>query len=314
MWVAVAPAGALVAPEEVGGILGGAGGGGALNGGGGGGGGAVVFLLLVVAAVVEVSEGAAAAQPWRSGKAVEAVMVVEAEELVPARGFSVAAVEVSGGSAVVAAARAAAAAGLGLTVAEPADLEGEAAVVSEVRVVRARPVLEPVTVAAVAAVEVELAWAEPSLCNREAVSLLRGYSASTGNSVIGGAGGLYNAGNGSGLGSGIFLQGSGTITFQPGSGQTQTIYDTIADEVGVVAHGYTPPGGTYVGTESWNLTKSGAGTLVPTGINNYSGATNVNEGALEVDGSIASSRVTIVNNGATLLGIGTVRQCTNQFW
>jgi hypothetical protein len=49
--------------------------------------------------------------------------------------------------------------------------------------------------------------------------------------------GLADAESGQAFGSGLFMQGSGTITFQPGAGQTQTISDTIADEAGVVAGG-----------------------------------------------------------------------------
>ena len=54
------------------------------------------------------------------------------------------------------------------------------------------------------------------------------------------------------------------------------------------------------------LTKSGDGTWVLTGANGYTGATNVNDGSLRVDGSTASASVVTVANGATLGGIGTV--------
>jgi uncharacterized protein with beta-barrel porin domain len=118
------------------------------------------------------------------------------------------------------------------------------------------------------------------------------------------------SGNGSAFGAGLFLQGSGAITFQPGSGQKQTISDVIADEVGVVANGYTPPAGTYAGTESWNLVKSGAGTLVLSATDIYSGTTTVNGGTLEVDGSIANTSSVTVNSGGTLSGTGTVDPVT----
>jgi len=52
------------------------------------------------------------------------------------------------------------------------------------------------------------------------------------------------------------------------------------------------------------LTKLGTGTLVLTGANSYTGETRVAQGALEVNGSIASS--TIVENGGALAGVGTV--------
>ncbi|WP_411880098.1 autotransporter domain-containing protein [Polaromonas sp. YR568] len=65
--------------------------------------------------------------------------------------------------------------------------------------------------------------------------------------------------------------------------------------------------GTYAGAMSGtgSLTKTGAGKLVLSGVNSYSGATAVNAGTLSVNGSIANSAVT-VNNGGTLGGSGTV--------
>jgi autotransporter-associated beta strand protein/T5SS/PEP-CTERM-associated repeat protein len=57
------------------------------------------------------------------------------------------------------------------------------------------------------------------------------------------------------------------------------------------------------------LEKIGAGTLVLTAANTYSGPTTVNAGALVVNGSIANSAVT-VNAGALLAGTGTVGATT----
>jgi outer membrane autotransporter protein len=57
------------------------------------------------------------------------------------------------------------------------------------------------------------------------------------------------------------------------------------------------------------LEKIGAGSLVLTAANTYTGPTTVNAGALVVNGSIASSAVT-VNSGAILAGTGTVGATT----
>ncbi len=125
-----------------------------------------------------------------------------------------------------------------------------------------------------------------------------------GNSVSGGTGGTGTSGGGSGgngsaFGSGLFLQGNGTLTFSPGAGQTQTISDGITDQTG--------SGGTGGNAGSWALTKTGAGTLVLSGTNTYSGQTTVNGGTLEVNGSLTDP---IVNSGATLAGTGSVGDTT----
>ncbi|WP_180539267.1 autotransporter domain-containing protein [Acetobacter okinawensis] len=54
------------------------------------------------------------------------------------------------------------------------------------------------------------------------------------------------------------------------------------------------------------LEQNGAGTTVLSGTNTYTGDTTVTQGTLEVDGSIASSRTTTVQNGGVLSGTGTV--------
>jgi autotransporter-associated beta strand protein len=54
------------------------------------------------------------------------------------------------------------------------------------------------------------------------------------------------------------------------------------------------------------LVKVGTGTLTLSGADTYKGATTVNAGTLDVDGSIAPSSLLTVNNGGTLIGTGTV--------
>jgi YVTN family beta-propeller protein/autotransporter-associated beta strand protein len=58
------------------------------------------------------------------------------------------------------------------------------------------------------------------------------------------------------------------------------------------------------------LAKIGAGTLILTGTNSYSGTTTINGGTLEVDGSITNSSNVTVNSGGTLNGIGIVDPAT----
>jgi autotransporter-associated beta strand protein len=104
--------------------------------------------------------------------------------------------------------------------------------------------------------------------------------------------------SGSAFGSGMFLQGSGTVTFQPSAGQTQTISDVIADEAGVIAAGYTPPAGWTAG--SWSLTKQGAGALVLSGDNSYSGGTTVLGGTLRLGSDHAAGTGAITTLGTVI--------------
>ncbi|HVU22856.1 MAG TPA: YDG domain-containing protein [Opitutus sp.] len=119
----------------------------------------------------------------------------------------------------------------------------------------------------------------------------------SGGSVTGGTGG-DGAGDGAAFGSGIFVQGDGTIVFSPGDGETQTISDVIADQTG--------SGGSGGNAGAGGLTKSGAGTLVLSGTNTYTGATAVNAGILTVNGSLAAGTTVTVGDGAKLGGGGTV--------
>jgi autotransporter-associated beta strand protein len=97
------------------------------------------------------------------------------------------------------------------------------------------------------------------------------------------------------------LQGYGTINFEPGAGETQTIANAIADQIG--------SGGSGANAGSWGIIKTGIGTLMLSGANTYTGVTTVAAGTLIVNGSIANSAVT-VGAGATLAGNGTVGATT----
>jgi outer membrane autotransporter protein len=122
--------------------------------------------------------------------------------------------------------------------------------------------------------------------------ILAGSLTINGNSVDGGAG----SHNGSAFGSGLFLQGSGTVTFAPGSGESQTVFDVITDQAG--------SGGTGGNALSYGLVKQGTGTLTLSAANTYTGATTVEAGTLALSGSLKSS--TTVTAGATLQGTGRI--------
>ncbi len=123
-------------------------------------------------------------------------------------------------------------------------------------------------------------------------------------------GGTLTIGNNGALGSGVlsmaagtklaFLNGgnfslanniqvSGDPIFAPQAGSAQTIS-------GVISNGGSP------GT----VELSGAGTLVLSATNTYTGPTNINSGTLDVTGSIATSSLTGIGNGGVLTGTGTV--------
>ena len=57
---------------------------------------------------------------------------------------------------------------------------------------------------------------------------------------------------------------------------------------------------------SGGITKAGAATLTLAGLNDYTGATDVDAGTLVVNGNISTSTLTTVDSGATLAGSGTL--------
>ncbi len=110
----------------------------------------------------------------------------------------------------------------------------------------------------------------------------------SGGAVAGGAGGAI-AGNqaatahaGSAYGSGIFIQGNQTITFAPALHQTVTISDVIADQSG--------SGGTGSNAGTGNVLIDGAGTVVYSAHETYSGLTTIEQGTLKLaSGGLLSS-------------------------
>jgi CSLREA domain-containing protein len=122
---------------------------------------------------------------------------------------------------------------------------------------------------------------------------VEGALSESGGSVKRGASGGGTSSAGSGFGSGIFLEGSrGSLVFSPGAGQSQTVSDAIADQTG--------SGGKGSNAGSWAVSKTGAGTLVLSGKNSYSGGTSVRAGALDVRGTVGAVSV----SGGTFEGDG----------
>ncbi len=90
---------------------------------------------------------------------------------------------------------------------------------------------------------------------------------------------------------------STTFNVANATGSSATDLDVSA----VLANGFSTVNG---------LIKTGVGTMTLSSINTYTGATAVNAGTLVVNGSIATSSLTTVASGATLIGSGTVGALT----
>lgn len=136
--------------------------------------------------------------------------------------------------------------------------------------------------------------------------VLGGPLTESGGGVTAGARGGTGAGFGSAFGSGMFLQGlSGTVTFSPGSSQSQTFPDVITDQTG--------SGGTGGDAGSWGVAKSGAGTLTLSGTNSYSGGTAITGGLLNFGSlsNLGSGNVTLDGGGLQWRG-GTATDVSGQ--
>jgi autotransporter-associated beta strand protein len=144
-----------------------------------------------------------------------------------------------------------------------------------------------------------------------------GFWTLTGNNTFTGGITISNSGA-TGLGNTIKIGGNGTLGYvSPGVGNYNGnisiagptglfIVDSTATQTlgGVISN--ASPTNTSPGT----LAKGNTGTLILTNNNIYTGETYVTAGTLIVNGSIASSALTTVENGATLGGTGTVGALT----
>jgi len=115
----------------------------------------------------------------------------------------------------------------------------------------------------------------------------------SGGGASGGAG-SNGAAAGSGFGSGIFIQGSNNLTFAPASGQTLAIGDVIADQGGSGGNG---AGGLII---------NGAGTVVLSASNSFTGGTVLRGGtlSLQAPGAAGSGPITFAYGTADTLVIG----------
>jgi uncharacterized protein with beta-barrel porin domain len=113
-----------------------------------------------------------------------------------------------------------------------------------------------------------------------------GAGASAGNTVNFTGGANFYNGTGGTLNGNIAVSGSLTFT----QTATVTLSNTITDSTG------------GAGT----IFQIGPGTLILTGTNGFTGATTINGGVLEVDGSTVTSSLTTVNSTGMLTGVGAV--------
>lgn len=130
------------------------------------------------------------------------------------------------------------------------------------------------------------------------------------NVTISGAGSMSNTAtggnpNGSAAGQDIFLQGSGTLTFNIQNGQTYTIGE-ISDEAGSgitsVASGTGPDQMPYGGgSGTWNISQNGSGTLTINSGLSVTGNIVLDDGALDLSECQVAAKARIHLNSGSLV-------------
>ena len=115
----------------------------------------------------------------------------------------------------------------------------------------------------------------------------------------------YQVASGATLSAG-FSVAIGSLSDFAGSGGVVTTGNSVVLTTGGNNSSTTFSGVIQDGTGTMGLIKTGTGIFTLAGANNYTGATTVNAGALNVTGSIASSVLTTVDANATLMGAGAV--------
>lgn len=119
----------------------------------------------------------------------------------------------------------------------------------------------------------------------------------SGNNVLGGVGGAASAGNGQAFGSGLFLQGSsGSITFDLAGSTRFVVDDGIADQSG-------NPGAQHFVAGVRGINKTGTGTLVLNGQNRFTATSSIDDGTLELNGTVMAPLQ--VAESASMSGTGT---------
>jgi fibronectin-binding autotransporter adhesin len=137
-----------------------------------------------------------------------------------------------------------------------------------------------------------------------AALIVAGDNTYTGGTTI--SAGTLVLGNASAIGTGTLAMAVGT-TLDFGNGFTLANAITLSGDPTVNVNtglSTTLAGGISDGTQAGDLVKTGAGTLVLTGTDTYTGGTEVAAGTLNVQGSLVSS--VGVDNGAALIGTGSL--------